>query len=147
MRGVPIRGEPVVVSEPVPDQAPTAIPRSPSFVLPVGEEDVLRLDVPVDDPRGREGRRGRRPRLDDDRHELVGGEAGGLAGRGEAGRERSTLAQLHDEEGVPTRGRIARLDVEDGDDVGVVDGGERAGFAVEPFRDERIGPRGRAGAA
>ncbi len=90
----------------------------------------------MDDPgrvKGRESVGG----LDDDRYELVGPKE--AACRREALCERATFAQLHDEERVTTRRRIARLDVEDGDDVGVVDRRERAGLQVEPFRDEWFG--------
>ena len=66
---------------------------------------------------------------DEDRDEVVRREPPADA---HSVRQRSTLAELHDEERLYARRRIARIDVEDGDDTRMRRRGKRSRLALEP---------------
>ena len=73
----------------------------------------------------------------EDWDELIGGERARLR-RGEAIRERSALAQVHDDERLWRGCHIAQGDVVDADDVWMADRGQHPRLAFEPRRDDRV---------
>ena len=95
----------------------------------LGDEDVRRLDVAVDDPLGVGGVQGV-GKLDSQLEQLLRLE--GLSS--DAVLERLALQELHGDEGLA----LVLVDVVDRTDVGVVEGGAGLGLAPEPLQGDLV---------